>query len=80
MLLGNYTRDPDRFEAMDTLFQEFLKEAGVRVQPQGEGSEAAQSHQKLLAEAEQLRQDIVSLEEQRETLAEEIGPRRRAAE
>ncbi|MGB8321429.1 MAG: hypothetical protein WCE52_00570 [Candidatus Acidiferrum sp.] len=72
VLLGNYTRDPDRFEAMDTLFQEFLKEAGVRVQQEGEGSEAAQSHRNLLGEAEQLRQDIVSLEEQRETLRRKL--------
>jgi hypothetical protein len=31
VLLGNYARDPDRFEAMDALFQEFLKEAGLSV-------------------------------------------------
>src|SRR6266436_6243215 len=31
ILLGNYARDPDRFEAMDNLFQEFLREAGVRL-------------------------------------------------
>src|SRR5271169_6959773 len=29
VLLGNYLKDPDRFEAMDELFQEFLEEAGV---------------------------------------------------
>ncbi len=29
VLLGNYVRDPDRFEVMDTLFHEFLKEAGL---------------------------------------------------
>src|SRR5712691_4232443 len=29
ILLGNYARDPDRFEAMDALFQEFIREAGV---------------------------------------------------
>src|SRR5467141_2601883 len=31
VLFGNYARDPDRFEAMDMLFQEFLREAGVRL-------------------------------------------------
>ena len=31
VLLGNYSRDPDRFEAMDELFQDFLKQAGVEV-------------------------------------------------
>src|SRR5258708_14847896 len=29
ILLGHYARDPYRFDAMDTLFQEFLREAGV---------------------------------------------------
>src|SRR5260221_7122806 len=29
VLLGNYVRDPDRFEAMDELFQEFLQLAGA---------------------------------------------------
>ncbi len=34
VLLGNYVRDPDRFEAMDELFQEFLatQETGTRRQ------------------------------------------------
>src|SRR5215469_12719972 len=31
VLLGNYAKDPDRFEAMDALFQEFLREAGITV-------------------------------------------------
>src|SRR4029077_32604 len=31
VLLGNYGSDPGRFEAMDALFQEFLKEAGLSV-------------------------------------------------
>src|SRR5262247_1096715 len=31
VLLGNYVRDPDRFEAMDALFQEFLQQAGVAI-------------------------------------------------
>src|SRR4029434_8799029 len=32
VLLGNYVRDPDRFDAMDALFQEFLQQVGVRSQ------------------------------------------------
>src|SRR5207244_2045015 len=31
VLLGNYVRDPDRFEVMDALFHEFLREAGLSV-------------------------------------------------
>jgi len=33
VLLGNYSRDPDRLEAMDAVFHDFLKEAGIRVAP-----------------------------------------------
>src|SRR5499425_491109 len=29
VLLDNYVRDPDRFEAMDELFQDFLRESGL---------------------------------------------------
>lgn len=66
VLLGNYARDPDRFEAMDALFQEFLTEVGVEV-PQEEGtSEAAKSYKALFAEADHLKQEIVTLEEERE--------------
>src|SRR5258707_753451 len=36
VLLGNYSRDPDRVEAMDALFQDFLREAGIRVAPDSE--------------------------------------------
>src|SRR5260370_15148875 len=31
VLLGNYVRDPDRFEVMDALFHDFLKEAGLTI-------------------------------------------------
>src|SRR6202011_3042311 len=31
ILLGNYVRDPDRFEVMDALFHEFLREAGLTI-------------------------------------------------
>src|ERR1700746_1130168 len=40
VLLGNYARDPDRFEAMDVLFQEFLREAGVTFSPEPAFQEA----------------------------------------
>src|SRR6201994_3287601 len=29
VLLGNYARDPDRFEAMDELFQDFIRDSGL---------------------------------------------------
>ena len=66
VLLGNYARDPDRFEAMDALFQEFLREAGVTLGHDPLHSEAIQAHTELLETVQAIRDDITSLEEQRE--------------
>jgi hypothetical protein len=66
VLLGNYARDPDRFEAMDTLFQEFIREAGVTLSHDPAHTEAIQSHTALLETVQLIRTDIASLEEQRE--------------
>jgi hypothetical protein len=66
VLLGNYARDPDRFEAMDTLFQEFIREAGVTLGHDPAHTEAIQAHTALLETVQLIRTDIASLEEQRE--------------
>jgi hypothetical protein len=66
VLLGNYVRDPDRFEAMDTLFQEFLSEAGVTLSHDPAHTEAVQAHTVLLETVQSIRTDIAALEEQRE--------------
>ena len=67
VLLGNYVRDPDRFEAMDTLFQEFIREAGVTLSHDPAHTEAIQAHTTLLETVQTIRADIANLEEQRET-------------
>ena len=67
ILLGNYARDPDRFEAMDALFQEFLCEAGLTVGQDPAFTEANQAHNALLEQAAAMRSEIASLEEQRES-------------
>jgi hypothetical protein len=66
VLLGNYARDPDRFEAMDTLFQEFLREAGFTASQEPPHTEAIQAHTALLEVIQTIRNDIALLEEQRE--------------
>jgi len=66
VLLGNYARDPDRFEVMDGLFQEFLRDAGIVVSQDAAFSEAHQAHAALVQLAEAMRNEIASLEEQRE--------------
>ncbi len=58
ILLGNYARDPDRFEAMDTLFQEFLREAGVKLSHDPAHTEAIQAHTELLESVQAIRSDI----------------------
>ena len=66
ILLGNYARDPDRFEAMDALFQDFLREAGITPSYDPSHTEAIQAHTALLEAVQAIRADIASLEEQRE--------------
>lgn len=72
VLLGNYSRDPDRFEAMDELFQEFLKETGAGAAPEVPQSAAAEKYRALTLEADKLRGDIAALEEERENLRKKL--------
>lgn len=72
ILLGNYARDPDRFEAMDSLFQEFLREAGVEVLEERSNSQASETYRTLLAGAEKVRGEIGGLEEQRDALKKKL--------
>ena len=72
VLLGNYARDPDRFEAMDALFQEFLREAGLSVDQAESPGQVAESYKSLFAEAEHLKAEIGALEEERETLRKKL--------
>src|ERR1700693_5941175 len=51
VLLGNYARDSDRFEAMDTLFQEFICEAGLTIGQDPAFTEANQAPNALLEQA-----------------------------
>src|ERR1700719_2413678 len=72
VLLGNYVRDPDRFEVMDALFHEFLREAGLSITEDPAYAEANQVHGALLDQAQALRAEIASLEEQRESLRKRL--------
>jgi hypothetical protein len=66
VLLGNYARDPDRLEAMDELFQEFLKETKVTLEDEPGQSPEAKNYYKLVQESEKLRGEFASLGEQHE--------------
>src|SRR5213080_1187449 len=75
VLLGNYARDPDRFEAMDALFQEFLREAGITPGHDPGHTEAIQTHTALLEAVQTIRTDIANLEEQRENTRKRLRVR-----
>lgn len=72
VLLGNYARDSDRFEAVDTLFQDFLCEAGLTIGQDPAFNEANQAHNDVLAQVDGMRREIASLEEQRENLRKRL--------
>src|SRR6516164_10761500 len=55
VLLGNYAKDPDRLEAMDAIFHDFLREAGIQVAPDSLPSKDAQEYRGLFADAERMR-------------------------
>ena len=69
VLLGNYARDPDRIEAMDELFQEFLSEAGVGISREAPTSQVSESFKTLFDDVSGLKKEIAALEEQRDSLA-----------
>jgi class 3 adenylate cyclase len=71
VLLGNYARDPDRFEAMDALFQDFLKEIGVGPQA-GSSPNAGENYRRLTTEAERIRTELALNEEERDALRKKL--------
>ncbi len=72
VLLGNYVRDPDRFEAMDELFQDFLRDSGVAITQDAAYTEATQAHATVLGDAQAMRDEIANLSEQREGLRKRL--------
>jgi hypothetical protein len=72
VLLGNYVRDLDRFEAMDELFQDFLADSGLASSHDPAYSEAHQAYKSLLDQVEGMRNEIANLEDQRESLRKRL--------
>jgi hypothetical protein len=72
VMIGNYSRDTDRFEVIDEAFQEFLKQTGLAAAPEPPDSPAMDSYRPLAAEAERLRSSIATTEEQRDTLRKKL--------
>ncbi len=72
VLLGNYARDPDRFEAMDELFQQFLGEAGVNIPKEASTSQVSESFKSLTSGVDVLKREISVLEEERDNLGKRL--------
>ena len=72
VLLGNYARDADRFEAVDALFQDFLCEAGLTIGQDLAFNEANQAHNEVLEQVAAIRSEIANLEEQRESVRKRL--------
>jgi hypothetical protein len=64
VLLGNYARDLDRFEVMDVIFQEVLRNADLAIDQDPAHLEAIKEHQQLLQQMQGIREDLNNLEEQ----------------
>ena len=73
VLLGNYQRDQDRFENVDTIFIDFLKQsvssgAAQGGKPGGSGHE----HGKVAVSAEAYRAEVQRLQEEHQTLSRKL--------
>jgi hypothetical protein len=72
VLLGNYLRDQDRFETIDSLFLDFLRESILAGDPGHDLNESWREHQKLVDAAVACRAEIARLEEERDALARKL--------
>jgi hypothetical protein len=73
VLLGNYARDSDRFEVMDGILLDLLRELVVPVDSGDSSSEASDSHAALLQSALRWRTDLEQLDLQREDVLRRLG-------
>lgn len=73
VLLGNYVRDADRFDAMDGIFQGILSEAGVTVEQDPASVEAKHACAALLEQTQGVRNEIANLEGQRQAMQEKMS-------
>jgi class 3 adenylate cyclase len=72
VLLGNYVRDLDRFEAMDDLFQNFLADSGLATSQDPAYTEALQAYRAVMDGVQVMRDEIANLEEQRESIRKRL--------
>ncbi|MGC1685570.1 MAG: hypothetical protein WA734_08130 [Candidatus Acidiferrales bacterium] len=72
VLLGNFSRDPDRFEIFDELLLGLVREFVLVDDNAEELSRTQQSYEELMEQARSLRSELFRLEEQQEELRRKI--------
>jgi len=72
VLLGNYSRDQDRFETFDAVLLDFLRESVLARDSGNDLRDSSREHQKLQDGAVARRTEIARLEEERDTLARKL--------
>src|SRR6202049_3935643 len=72
VLSGNYTRAPDRFESVDALFLELLRNAGLPIEQNPAQVEAKQELEQLLEQEQTTRNDLSGLELQAVALRKKL--------
>lgn len=70
VLLGNFQRDLDRFETVDGLFFEFLRDSVSAGERGDEVRQAMKKHEDQAARALEIRTEVFRLEEERQKLVE----------
>jgi class 3 adenylate cyclase len=73
VLLGNFQRDLDRFDNLDTLFFEFLRDSVSAGERGDEVHAAAKAYDDMAAKALDLRTEVFRLEEERQRLVESLA-------
>ena len=68
VLLGNFSRDPDRFEVFDELLLQLVRDFVLVDDNAEELSRTQQSHDELMGQAQSMRAELVRLEEEQEDL------------
>jgi len=72
VLLGNYQKDLDRFETLDTILIDFLRESILPGEPGNGQNDSWREHQKLVDAAVAYRAEIARLEEEHDALARKL--------
>jgi hypothetical protein len=72
VLLGNYSRDQDRFETFDAVLLDFLRESVLARDGGNVLNDSSREHQKLEDGAVARRAEIARLEQERDTLARKL--------